>query len=208
MSTDILNFTREALATGIPRDDISQALRQAGWPEEDIRNALGAFAEVDFAIPVPRRRPYLTARELFMYMVMFSTLYVCAYHLGSIAFEFINRAFPDSVQPQTLATASVAIRMDVSSLIVAFPLFLFVFRSISTAVAKDPIKRESRPRKFLTYLTLFIAGILLCGDLVSLVYRLFGGELTVRFILKVLTIATIAGGTFLYFLLDIRKGES
>jgi len=43
--------------------------------------------------------------------------------------------------------------------------------------------------------------------MITLVYNVLGGELTLRFFLKVLTVAVIAGGTFAYFLWDIRKEE-
>ena len=42
-----------------------------------------------------------------------------------------------------------------------------------------------------------------------LLYRsnLLGGDLTIRFVLKVLVVAAIAGSGFAYYLLDLRKEE-
>ena len=91
-------FVRDALARGLSREAIEKALTQAGWTPPQIRDALGAFAEVDFPVPVPRSRPYLSAREAFLYLVLFTTLYLSAYHVGSLCFDFINRAFPDPAQ--------------------------------------------------------------------------------------------------------------
>jgi hypothetical protein len=72
----------------------------------------------------------------------------------------------------------------------------------------DAALNESRlGRGGITYLTLFIAVVSLTADMTTLVYNVLGGELTLRFFLKVLTVAVIAGGTFAYFLWDIRKGE-
>jgi len=56
-------------------------------------------------------------------------------------------------------------------------------------------------------LTLFVAGMALVGDTAVLIYNLLGGELTIRFLLKVATIAIIAGGMFSYFMGDMRKEE-
>ena len=92
-------------------------------------------------------------------------------------------------------------------MIISFPLFLFTFRSITRSIAADPVKRSSRPRKWLTYLTLFVAGVSLACDMMALVYNLLGGELTMRFVLKVATVWIIAGGIFSYFLSDMRKEE-
>jgi hypothetical protein len=207
MNSDLLEFTRQALGKGFARSEVQNILKQAGWAELDIKAATEAFASVDFPIPVPRPRPFLSAREVFLYLVLFSALYVGAYNLGSLIFEFINRAYPDPLQNRLFANSGDAIRWNIASVVVAFPLFLLMFRSVNRAAARDPIKRSSRPRRWLTYLTLFIAAVSLTGDLTYLVYNALGGELTIRFLLKVATVAVIAGGTFLYFLTDIRKEE-
>lgn len=206
MSPALVEFTRNALADGIDRADIAEALRQAGWAEADIGAALRSFAEVKFAIPVPRPTPYLSAHEVFLYLVMFTTLYFSAYNFGSLAFDFIDRIFPDPLAYNRYAF-DASLRWHVSSLVVAFPLFLLTFRAVVRIVARDPTRRESRPRKWLTYLTLFVASLTLIGDLVILIHSVLGGELTVRFVLKAMTVGTIAGGIFAYFYADVRSGE-
>ena len=45
------------------------------------------------------------------------------------------------------------------------------------------------------------------GDVIALMYNLLSGELTLRFILKMLTIAVIAGTTVTFYLWDIRADE-
>jgi hypothetical protein len=62
-------------------------------------------------------------------------------------------------------------------------------------------------RKWLTYATLFIAASVLVADLSTLVFNLLGGELTMRFLLKVATVGIIAGAVFGYYLWDMRKEE-
>jgi hypothetical protein len=207
MTAELVEFTRQALAKGIRRDEILGVLRKAGWDDADAKTALDAFAETDFPLPVPKPKPYLPAREVFLYLVMFVALYVTAYHLGALTFNFIDRAFPDPLQHPRVLNFVDEIRLDIATLIVAFPLFLYTFRIVNGSIARDPTKRASRPRKWLTYLTLFIAVVSLTADMTTLVYNVLGGELTLRFFLKVLTVAVIAGGTFAYFLWDIRKGE-
>ena len=206
MDQELLRFTREALAKNIPRTDIAEVLRKAGWDSAKVNTALGAFEEIDFAVPVPRPKPSLSARETFLYLVMFAALYACAWNVGSIAFEIIDQAFLDPMQTGYYSFAE-NIRWNLSSLIVAFPLFLLTFRLITGNIAKDPSQRDSRPRKWLTYLTLFIVAVILAGDVIGLLYRTLGGELTIRFVLKVLTVGIIAGGVFTYFLSNMRKEE-
>jgi hypothetical protein len=66
MNVELVEFTRRALATGIERDEIAATLQRAGWAEYDIKAAMDAFADVAFPVPVPRPRPYLSAREAFI----------------------------------------------------------------------------------------------------------------------------------------------
>jgi hypothetical protein len=208
MNSELVEFARNALQRGIARGEIAQALSRAGWAEVDIRAALGSFADVDFALPVPKPRPYLSAREVFTYLVLFAALHATAYDVGWLSFEFIDRAFPDPLQDRPFRGSSTdSVRWYVASLIVVFPLFLFTFHTINKTVDRDPAKRGSRPRKWLTYLTLFVAAVTLVGDLIFLIYNALGGELTIRFLLKVLTVAIIAGGPFAYFFWDIRQDE-
>lgn len=204
---ELLRFVRDALAQGISRAQVEDALVRAGWEQGQVRSALAAFAELDFPVPVPRPKAYLSAREAFLYLVLFTTLYISAFNLGSLIFQLINRAFPDPVLSGADESIRQTIRWSISALIVAFPIFLYVSRLIDRAVRVDPGKRSSKVRKWLTYLTLFIAACVLIGDFIGLVNSLLGGELTVRFVLKALTVGAIAGTIFGYYLWDLRMEE-
>lgn len=205
---DLELFVREALAAGQGRPAIEAALAQAGWPAEQVRDALDAYADVPFAVPVPKPRPYLSAREAFLYLVLFATLYVSAYHLGSLLFDLLNRALPDPADTRFgFVNVGSSMRWSVASLVVAFPVFLFVARLLGRELARNPVKRLSAVRRWLTYITLFLAAGIVIGDLITAVYNLLGGELTLRFALKVLVVGAIAGTVFAYYLLDLRREE-
>jgi hypothetical protein len=199
------SFVKESLECGKERSEIAKVLGNAGWPGAQIANALDAYAEVVFPVPVPRPRPSLTAREAFLYLVMFSTLYFAAWNLGSLLFIFIDRAFPD-VTGNTYFVREWQ-RWSTAAVMIGFPVFLFLARYIGKQIELNPFKRLSPARRWLTYLTLFLASGTLLGDVTTLVYKLLGGELTARFVLKVLVVALIAGTCFTYYLLDLRKEE-
>lgn len=203
-SEDLIRFVRQSLERDIPRDRIEDALRAAGWPREKIDSALGEFAEVDFPVPVPRPKPYLSAREAFLYLLLFTTLFLSAFNLGSILFELIEMALPDPAGPGFSASS---LRWSVSFVVVSFPIYLYLTVRTARELRRDPAKRASKVRKWLTYLTLFVAAGFLIGDLVALIFHLLEGELTARFLLKVLVVAVLAGAAFGYYLRDLGKDE-
>jgi hypothetical protein len=208
-STELIGFVKEGIQRGVPRSELDDVLRQAGWDRGQISGALRQFAEVDFAIPVPRPAPYLDAREAFLHAVMFATLYFSAYNFGTLAFELIDRAFPDpAARDYAVAMSEMTLRWSLSAIIVAFPVFLYVARLTARERVADPGKRASRVRRQLTYLTLFIAAAFLIGDVTTLVYNVLGGEMTVRFALKILTVAVIAGTGFGHYLRELRADDS
>lgn len=207
---ELVVFVRDALLHGLPRDRIRAVLREAGWNIDQIESALAAYAEVDCPLPVPVPKPYLSARDAFMYLLLFTTLYISAFNLGDLFFQFIDRAFPEAAPAATVHGGAVfraSVRWSVAALVIAFPIYLFVGRSLRRSLARDPGKRASKIRKWLTYATLFMASIALICDFTSLVASFLGGELTVRFVLKVATIAVIAGAIFIYYLRDLRGEE-
>ena len=206
--TELQLFVREALSRGQSRQSILAALGEAGWSEDQTRGVLDDYAEVDFPVPVPRPRASLSARDAFVYLVLFATLYYTAFHLGSLLFDLVNVTFPDPATGRDYAFFGSSMRWSVASLLIAFPVFAFMAHRISRDIERNPIKRLSPVRRWLTYLTLYLAAIALICDFTTLVYNLLGGEIGVRFVLKVLVVAAIAGSVFGWYLRDLRNEEA
>ena len=200
--TRLRAFVEAALAAGKSREEIQAALRAAGWHPEQIGDGLAEFADVPFAVPVPRPRAHLSARDAFLYMLMFGALYVSAFNLARLLFAFINRAFP--LNPFETTAAGGTIRWTTASLIVAFPLFLWLAVKLSRELAMEPARRQSPIRRWLIYLTLLVAAAFIVGDAITLVYSLLSGDTTLRFMLKVVVVGAITGVTFGYFLHAVR----
>lgn len=200
----LASFVKESLQSGRTREGIAKALEGAGWPGAQIANALDAYADLPFSVPVPKPRASLTAREAFLYLITFSTLYFAAWNLGNLLFIFIDRAFPEY---NGRFYSGVSQRWSTAAIIIGFPVFLLLARYIDKQIELNPFRRLSPARRWLTYLTLFLASGTLLGDTTTLVYNLLGGDLTIRFVLKILVVALIAGSCFTYYLLDLRKEE-
>jgi hypothetical protein len=202
---ELMQFVRESLAQGQTRPSIEAALRAAGWSPDQIASAMRAWSAVDFPLPVPSPRPYVSAREAFLYLVLYSTLFTSAYSLGDLLFSFIEMGLPDPVTPDW--DLDYSIRWAIARLVVSAPVFLFTAHRVHRMIAADPTKQGSPVRKWLTYVALFIAASIVIGDVVTLISYALGGELTLRFLLKVLTVAVIAGAIFIYYLRDLGRDE-
>jgi len=95
-----------------------------------------------------------------------------------------------------------------ASIIVAFPIYLFVMRLIIREVRNDPEKLESPVRKWLTYIALLIAAAVMIGDLVTVLEYFLRGEFTSRFIAKAVTVIVISGAVFWYYMGELKRSAS
>jgi len=202
---ELRNFVRDALRHGVSRAGINEVLLDAGWSAKQIRNALDAFAEPDFPIPVPKPRPYREARETFMHLALFIMLYLTAFNLASLIFRLIDRSYADA------ATQAVPIkellRFPLSCLTVTLPVLLYVLYLIRRDTRLDPTRRINETRRQLTYITLFIAAAILIVTLTIVVYSYLGDELTSILLRKVIATAGIVIVIFAFYLRDLRIGE-
>jgi len=209
LDPELVGFVKEGLQRGVARAEIAGVLETAGWPSDQVSRAMAMYADTPFVIPVPRPVTTGSMRDAFMHVLLFCTLLISCWSFGSLVFEFINRAFPDPAMARSYYSGSTlqAIRWDLSTLIVAFPIFLVVSWRISRAIRLDPTKRASRTRRMLTYVMLFIGALTLIGDVVTLIYNFLGGELSTRFVLKVVTVGVIAGAVVAYYVADLRSED-
>lgn len=197
-------FVYDALNAGRSRHDITSALSKAGWSTPEINDALGHWAEGDFTPPVPRPRPFVSAREAFLYGLMFVALAMVAWHLTALLFHLIDRWVPDVTDTNTYYDRR-DMRFSIASLIVFFPLFAVLNTRANRSIRANAGRRRSGVRKWFGYITLFLAAIVLLGDLIWVIYALLNGDLTLRFFAKAAVVAGVAGLIFGYFRADMQE---
>ena len=207
MNNELRSFIKESLERGQSKDAIREVLAQAGWQDDEVRKGLSAFADVDYPLAVPRPTPYVHAREAFLYLISFIALYVSAFSFGYLVFGLIDRAFPDVLDFRD-RYPSGGEATSIASVIVAFPLYLFLMKRLSTEVAVDPDKRLSLVRRWLTYLTLVIGAGIILGDVIALLANLLMGEPTLRFFLKSGVILLITTCIFGFYMWDMKRAET
>ncbi|MDP3740906.1 MAG: DUF5671 domain-containing protein [bacterium] len=153
-------------------------------------------------------RPKSTPKDVFLHLLVMVALYFSAGSFIALIFQYINVLIPDPLDSRgyyAVDSAYRTIRFSISALIVVFPAYLLLTKYLNKLYEREPEKRNLGSRKFLIWLTLSIAGVIMVGDLVGLVNALLGGELTMRFLLKVVTLLFVAGSVFYYYFTDLRK---
>jgi hypothetical protein len=149
-------------------------------------------------------KPKSSPKDVFMHLLMIGMLYVGTFSFVSLWFDYINFLFPDALNYHYQGILD-GILWATATLIVVFPVFLLLSWLLGKEMAIEPEKRELRVRKWLVYLTLFIAAIAIIVDVVQLIYNFLRGELTVPFFLKIFVVLDVAVTVFGYYLWDVRR---
>lgn len=151
-------------------------------------------------------KPRVTAKDFFLWFGAMAALYGGVIAFVSLLFEYINTSFPNPVQDMYYyADYGSNISYETASLIVLTPLFMVLMRIIRRDIQADPSRDDTWVRRWALVLTLFLAAVAMVIDLiVALTTFLQGEEMTVAFLLKVLTVLLVAGLGFLHFYADMR----
>lgn len=143
-------------------------------------------------------------KDVFLHILMIGTLYVTTFMFSSLWFDYVNFLFPDKLN-YNYRNILDGILVGTSTLIVVFPVYLLTAWLLEKEITVEPEKREMKVRKWLVYLTLFVASIAIIVEVARLVYNFQSGELTTNFFLKILIVLIVAGFTFGYYLWDAKR---
>ncbi len=144
-----------------------------------------------------------SAKDFFLNLGAVVGLYVVISSLVNLLFTVINRAYPQTTGYGYLSSYSIS--WPVAMLIILTPIFILFMWILEKEFTVEPEKRNLSVRKWLTYITLFVSGGILAGDLVTVLYYFLDGQdLTAGFLLKVLTVLVVTVGVFFYYISEIR----
>jgi len=149
-------------------------------------------------------KPKVTPKDFFLWAGAMFALYGSVISFLTLIFQYINYAYPDPLTYYYIEPYSGSMRFAMASLIVLVPVTVLLMRYIRKDIARDALKNELWVRRWALVLTVFIAGATVVGDLIALVNGFLGGDLTLRFFLKVAVVFLVMGGAFLHFLADLR----
>lgn len=142
-----------------------------------------------------------TPKDFFLHLGATVALYVAAGALINLSFSVINYYFPDALAGYFYGNA---VAWPISILVVLVPILYILEWLINRDIKKIPEKADLVIRKWRIYLTLFLAVVLMGGDLIALINTYLNGEITSRLVWKVVAVLFIAGsiGKYYYFSLN------
>lgn len=202
----LVSFVREALARGIPRDEIGSELERAGWSAREASLALDAFATSACAVPVPRKRVSSSPRDAFLHLLATALLYNSVVAAGSVLYVLLDRWLPLPGERPFWHTG--VLRWAAAALVVSLPILVLVRRTIVRDQTANPIARVTPIYRFLAYFSLLLTVLVMAGDLVCLVIAFLGGDVGPRFFLKSLVVLLLAGGVYLWYSSDVGREET
>ncbi len=134
-------------------------------------------------------------RDFFLHLVGFITLYWSMIALITVLFQLVDQAFPDPLE--YFGNADDPLRWGLSGVIVAFPVFV----GIMIFFRRKEMKRPNFP----IYFTLFVTALTAIVDVSILIYRLTGGDITWRFVLKILAVLLVTGSMFAFEMWQLKR---
>jgi hypothetical protein len=146
-----------------------------------------------------------TPKDFFLHLAATVVLYASVIALVNLAMSIINYAFPDALAGYYFANS---IAWPISMLIILVPVTYVVEWFIKKDIVRMPEKDMLWIRRWRIYLTLFLAGATIIGDLIALINTYINGEISVRFVYKFLAVLVIFGVIFTYYILEKATATS
>lgn len=157
-------------------------------------------------------KPKLSVGFFFLCLGLLITLITSVTSFLNLVFETLNKRFPDVLNASYLYGYSTYeyenIRMALATLIIFFPIFLVIsyfWRKFGKGVMGSV---DEVIKKWVVYIILFLSAIVTMVDLVALIKYFIAGEITTRFILKVVVTLVVAVLVGVYYIFLLREKQS
>ena len=126
----------------------------------------------------------------------------------TLVFNILNKQFPDvlnsTYQYGYNSYDYDSIRSAMATLIIFFPIYIIISYFFNKRTKLGLGKIDEIIRKWLIYIILFFSALVVAIDLVALVRYFVAGEITTRFILKVLAVLIIIFIIGMYYIFSLR----
>ncbi len=146
----------------------------------------------------------LTPKFFFLSIGVVASLITSVSAFLSLIFSALDHVFPDvltaSYQYGYVSYSFDQMRSSIALLIIIFPVFLILSHFWNKNIVKGLSHWDEVLKRWALYLIIFLASVMVIVDLVTLVRYFVSGEITIRFVLKVVAVliaAKIVGVNYL-----------
>ena len=145
----------------------------------------------------------LSPRFFFVSLGVLVSLIASVVSFLNLVFATLDKHFPDALNATYTFGYNTysfeGMRSALATLIIIFPVFL-VLSSVWTKLVKKGLgSTDAIIKKWMLYLVIFLASVVIAVDLVTLVRYFVSGEITIRFILKVIVVLAVANLAGYYY---------
>lgn len=139
-----------------------------------------------------------TPKDFFLHLGVTIALYASVIALIRLCFTVINRALPDALS-NYFSVGDVV--WPISMLIVLVPILYILEWLSSRDIRLIPEKIDLWIRKWRIYLTIFLTGATISVSIITLINTYLSGEITSRFLWKIVAIIVISAVVLVYYIL-------
>ncbi len=157
-------------------------------------------------------RPKLNVGFFFLSLGLLISLITSVISFLNLIFESLDKKFPDVLNSTYIYGYDTyqfdGIRTALATLIIFFPVFLLVHYFWDKQIKKGLGTLDEVIKKWLIYIVLFLSSLVVVIDLVTLVRYFVSGEITSRFVYKVIAVLLVAlfvGTYYIFELLGKKK---
>lgn len=157
----------------------------------------------------------LSPKFFFLSLGVLVTLIASVISSLNLFFDTLTKKIPDVLNSDYVygyqSYSYESMRVELATLIIVFPLFIIISTFWWKYVKKGLEGWNKTIFKWMVYLILFLASIVIIVDLVALVNYFVSGEITNRFIYKVLGTALVAGliwANYFNYLKEFKNNKS
>ena len=205
MHEKLVRFIDHARQRGLDHATVLLLLRSTGWKDNEVAEALAAR---ELEMRIPERVGLGSPRDAFLHLLAFTALYAWTVSLIYLLFTYIEFGFPDPEMPASTYMVEAArseTRVCLATLIVSFPLFVLVWGWLLREVDLAPEMAKGAIRRWLSFMSLFVAAVTIMADVITAVYFFVEGDLTVRFLLKVAALFVVTAALFIYLAMTVQS---
>ncbi|MDX9779338.1 MAG: DUF5671 domain-containing protein [Patescibacteria group bacterium] len=147
------------------------------------------------------------AKYSFYYLLSLLALIFMALSVGMILFGIIDSSITDAFAYNSYRNLDSQFKFAISALLISAPIYYVTLSLINKGLVKQELSLASSLRRWLTYLIIFVNAVIILGVLIAIVNNFLSGALTLRFLLKFLSVLLIASAIFSYYFYDIKRTE-